>query len=422
MEKARSNDDNGSGLFRSAAIRSAGFQLFGDACIAMPPSATVSALLGILSTLLLLSALWIVEVPSRVVATGMLMPPEGLLDVVAPEAGQVVSLDVQENQRVRAGDRLLDVAPHGESGNGRRNATSELQSLREELELLDEVLERRRDLLRAQRVRLDGELRAAHEQFDLNEQRVGNAKERVGVLEARLSRLKELSTAGHVAKDALDREYLSIADARSMANAAITELSVSQASLQALISRSQDVGREIGLINAEHALRKEQLARQIRKRELLSSHDVTAPRTGTVARLNVKSGESVQKGQIVAKLFSSNERPQAWIYVPSASARRFDIGEEVELELNAWPAAKFGTLSATIVSVSNFVLKPNEVAAPVPVSGPVFEIRASIPAAELAGIDPGPGTTFRAQIVNQRYRLYQWLTRSILKSASSDHA
>ena len=422
MRRDRSIRDPKPGLFRQAAVKSAGFRLFGDTFVALPPSATVSASVGVLTIMLLASALWIVEVPFRINAIGMLMPPGGFLDVVAPEAGQVTIIYAREDQSVQAGQVLLELVAHGKDTSGGLYSKAELQSMRDEYKLLDEILERRRAVFVERRARLFEEIQVAQKSIKFGERRVANIAEKIALLEARQARLQHLSTAGHIARDTIDREGLALIEVRASATEAEAALSAARSNLVRLKSRDGETRREIELAVAEHEVRREQLVREIKRREYLAAYSVIAPRDGAVARILVKSGMTVGKGQVLAKIFAGVAFPEAWIYVSSAKARGIVEGELVELQLDAWPAARFGTLTATVDSVSSFVLSPAEVPVPISINGPVFEIRASISHPKLAGQRPGPGTTFKAQIISRRYRLYQWLTRHLRLSASPDHA
>lgn len=410
------------GLFRPAALRAAGFRLFGDVCIALPPAATLCAAVGATLISLLAAAMWFVEVPVRIVATGMLMPPGGPLNVVAPDTGQVGALYVQEGQRVHVDDVLLEVAAHGPETNTGRNAKAELQSLREEYQLLDEVIGQQRAVFDERRTRLVDELKLAQSRVAYRERQVADHEAKLAVIAARLSRLRELSAAGHVSRDSVDVESLGLADARSAAMSAKAAMIESQSQLRNLQSRETEMDLEFDLVVAEYLLRQKQLLRQISKREILAVHDVIAPRDGTVAQISVTSGSSVSKGQVVAKLLETDASPHAWMYVSSARARQMRVGETVELQMDAWPASQFGTLEARVESVSGFVLRPADVPAPIPITEPVYEIRASLGDKNAIGIKPNPGAAFTAQIISRRYRLYQWLTRHLYNATSSTNA
>lgn len=421
MHSDRSNRDPQPGLFRQAAVKSAGFSLFGGTCVALPPSAPLAASVGVLAIMLLVSAFWIIEVPSRINASGMLMPPGGFLDIVAPETGQVAGIYAGEGEPIRTGQVLIKLVAHSKDTSGGRQARAELQSLKDEYGLLDEILERRHAIYLERRARLSEEMQLAQETIGFGEQRVLNITEKTAVLEARLARLKRLSESGHVARDSIDKEGLALIEVYASATESEAALSSARAGLARLKSRDSETRRELELAVVEHKVRKEQLVREIQRREYLAAYDVIAPRNGSIGRILVKPGMTVRKGQTLAKAFTAAALPEAWLYVSSGNARDIVKGETVELQLDAWPAARFGTLTATIDSISSFVLSPAEIPVPISVNGPVFEIKASISGQKAVGHLPGPGSTFKAQIVSRRYRLYQWLTRNLRTYSRTDH-
>ena len=349
------------------------------------------------------------------------MPPGGFVDVVAPGPGQVTVVYASEDQSVRTGQVILELVAHGKDTDSGLQAIAEIKSLKNEYELLDEILERRRAVYVERLARLSEEMLVAQKTIEFGELRVSNIIEKADVLEARHARLKRLSKAGHIARDAIDKEGLALIEVYASATESEAALAAARSGLARLKSRDSETRQELELAVAEHEVRKEQLDREIKRREFLAAYDVIAPRNGAIARVLAKPGMTVKKGQPLARIFAAVNVPEAWLYVSSANARGINEGETVELQLDAWPAARFGTLTATINSVSGFVLSPAEIPVPVAINGPVFEVRASISGPSPVENLPGPGTTFKAQIVSRRYRLYQWLTRSLRPHTRPDH-
>ena len=74
-------------LFRSKATQSASYRLFGSVTVIVPPSGFVALGIALLALLTLGFVAWYVEIPQRARAVGVLMPPVGLLDIVASAPG-----------------------------------------------------------------------------------------------------------------------------------------------------------------------------------------------------------------------------------------------------------------------------------------------------------------------------------------------
>jgi membrane fusion protein len=97
-------------------------------------------------------------------------------------------------------------------------------------------------------------------------------------------------------------------------------------------------------------------------------------------------------------------------------------GQPVEIRLDAYPQAVFGTFSATVLSVSGVALLPTEIDVPLMIPGPVFEVRAALDDDQIeyanANWSLQPGISFQADIVQQRLRLYEWLLRSVTRQSN----
>jgi membrane fusion protein len=86
----------------------------------------------------------------------------------------------------------------------------------------------------------------------------------------------------------------------------------------------------------------------------------------------------------------------------------------------------FGTLTAIVSKISNIALLAPDLAVPLPIQGPVFEVRASISDTSIDALGSSwplaPGTSFRADVIRRRYRLYQWLLRSLWREDEGGYA
>jgi membrane fusion protein len=183
--------------------------------------------------------------------------------------------------------------------------------------------------------------------------------------------------------------------------------------------RLQEAQAALGLDAARdeisQAIATERLQRQMPDVAAHIGRALPAPRSGVIARIMVQPGQPVDAGQTLATIRGATGQLEAWLYLPSARAGSLSEGQAVELRFDAWPSRVFGTQAATITSVSSMALMPSELDVPLALPGPVFEIRARL---ERHSISAGgrrwplaAGTAVRADLVQQRYRLYEWLMR-----------
>jgi membrane fusion protein len=75
----------------------------------------------------------------------------------------------------------------------------------------------------------------------------------------------------------------------------------------------------------------------------------------------------------------------------------------------------FGTQPATVSAISTIALLPSELDVPLALGGPVFEVRATLDGQYVTarGLEWPlvAGISFQADIVQHRFRLYEWLLR-----------
>ncbi len=407
----------GMALFRSRCVSASRGRLLGQVCVVTPPTTTATLLIAILSLTLLGAATYIVEVPQRTRAIGVLMPSGGLLKVIATDTGRVTELAVTEGMAVTEGQLLLRITSDRNAPDSSAVSESQIRSLEAELELID------RAHVREQEIK-SGRAAALEKQVALTQIRLGKAateidlqSHQVQLLEQRLERLNVLAAQGGLAKDELAQERSGIL--RAKANSAGLEramLRIRQESKRQELERNELL-KVMELDQLHHDMGRERLYRQIRRAQIESGRVVLAPAAGVIARLSTRRGSTSRAGQTLMTLYQVESELEAWLYLPSGKAGQLKAGQKVQLRLDAYPHELFGTISAVVSSVSTIALLASDLAVPLPINGPVFEVRASIADDSIEALGSSwplsPGTSFQADVIRQRFRLYQWLLRSI---------
>jgi len=405
-------------LFRESATRSASNRLFGSVTVIVPPSGVVAVTVAVLSMLLLGLVAWTVEIPQRARAVGVLMPPNGLLDMVATAPGRITNIAVSEGQLVSAGDLLVNITTDHE-----QLAILQMQSLQAEIALLGEA--------HARQVAIDSSrLLAFGERLDSISKRRAVAKteyelqqDQVALFERRLMRRQGLASTGNLAADVLDQERSSLLQARAR-RAAIGHAMLEYEQDNAAILRARaEAVNEVDRENILHDLQQRRLRHQVDKHQHLINQEIRASEDGIVARVNVRPGATVIAGEVLVKVYQPHQGLEAWMYLSSAKAGFLQTGQVVQLRLHAYPYQLFGTSTAVITSVSRVAIVPGEVKVPLALTGPVFEVRAKLNETDIKALNKiwplAPGISFQADLVQRRYRLYEWLLR-VFANADAD--
>jgi len=408
-------------LFRESAIRSASYRLFGSVTVIVPPSALVALTIAVLSMLLLGFVAWYVEIPQRARAVGVLMPPDGMLDVVASGPGRVANIGVSEGQVIKAGDLLLNITSDQE-----QLAILQLQSFQAEIALLGEAYARQVAIDSSRVLALDERLDSISKRLAVAKTEYKLQQDQVALFQRRLTRRQGLARTGNLSVDALDQERTSLLQAESRSAAIGHSMLEYEQDAAAILRARAEAVNEAEREKILHDLEQRRLQRQVDKHEHLVSQEIRASEDGVVARVNVQPGAAVMAGQILVKVYQQSQGLEAWLYLSSAKAGFLQKGQVVQLRLHAYPYQLFGTSTAVVTSVSSVAIVPGEVNVPLALSGPVFEVRAKLNETNIEAFNAiwplAPGISLQADLVQRRYRLYQWLLRVIATGSGDQRA
>lgn len=413
---------SGQALFRRSAVNAVGHRIFGGVALVVPPSGRLAMAIAVLALAALIAVTCVVEVPQRSRAVGVLMPVGGLVDVVATRTGQVENVFASEGQLVEKG-HLLVITTEGAYLRGESAQEANLRSLRSELELLNEAHARQQEMTADSLVALQEKMGMAKMQLEIVRARVRSHSFELTILEKRFLRWQELVGGGHVSRDAFELEHAKIIRARAD-RAELQQKKVDSSQAIQALSRSQtEIQKQLDLNRIQHALSAERLQRSIELGGHELQQEFSTPEQSVVARILVQPGDTVRPGQVLAKLRQPGDRLQAWLYLSTSSARLLRAGQSVEISLDAYPQQVYGTHTAVVSSISGIALLPEEIRAPLLIVGPVFEVRAELNENSV-GVDGvswplSPGISFRADIIQRRLRLYEWVFRSLLGNSSN---
>ena len=84
-----------------------------------------------------------------------------------------------------------------------------------------------------------------------------------------------------------------------------------------------------------------------------SEQEIISPINGYINQLSVKNnGDFVSQAQVVATIVPESESSEMNCYVQNTDIADINVGDEVEIKLNAYPYSKYGTVKGTIEYIS----------------------------------------------------------------------
>ncbi len=408
--------ENAVPLFREEALQSTRYRWLGPVSVVTPPSAFAALVLVIVAGLLLLLAAMTIEIPERVQAIGMLLPADNLLKVRAQRDGWVEQLVVANGNTVVRGQALMRLTDRQHAPQRRPQLAERIASLQREIDLLDELTSREVDAAHAQRQLSLRRKTLLRERLLAAEHEHESWRRQAALYRDRSMRVAGLLESGAVAEHRVQELAAVAFQAEATRQSAWQRILTFRDDLALLDQQLLlDAGRP-EILRAQANMRREVIMRDIAASELLSEVEVTAPDGGSVAGLNVRTGDYVNAGQVLLTLHDPASRLEAYLYVSADDAGFVAAGQRVELQLLAFPHELYGTQTAIVTSVSAVAQLGEEIGGMLSIKGPVFEIRASLVASTQHGggriRSLPPGTSFRADLIRRRWPLYRWLLRS----------
>jgi len=141
---------------------------------------------------------------------------------------------------------------------------------------------------------------------------------------------------------------------------------------------------------------------------------VLAPVAGRIAALPVAAGQPLAPNATLAVITPLAGRLEAELLAPSRAAGFIELGQDVRLQLQAFPYQRFGTVRGTVKTVSTTVLGPSEISIPgLTIQEPIFRVRVALSREAIDAYGKSyplqPGMLLSADIVFDRRNLLQWL-------------
>ena len=277
------------------------------------------------------------SVPEMVAGSGILIPPGGLMDVVALGQGQVTEVEVGPGDRVNVGDILA------------RISMPELEAQRQSV------------LADLENARLWGEERADYHDRTMSVQGRNNA-ERIEQLRFRMKYLNEyFSFLKKFVKglEGVKKDYLTpkeVEESRRKMQSVLAEIhdcKLKIAEVQAaeldlagkfeqdrLQSREKETGLTVALENVD--------------RQLKLFSRVRSPYEGVVVELGVESGDYVSPGTPLVALRPLDPTLEAGLVFPVEIGKKIRPGMKVYIYPSTAPKEEYGCIYGLVSSVSEY--------------------------------------------------------------------
>jgi membrane fusion protein len=399
------------GLFRREVLEEKRGSWLGGISLSQPVKLWVLACFGALAAALIVCFIVFGDYTRRSRVSGELVPDLGLSTVVAPSAGVVAALEVDEGDQVGQKQPMVLI-----------NVPRVTAAGDDALKVLREGLDKRLQSLGALRESQDEQLAV---------QQRGTEKQR-DALRRELSQIEaEIDTRGEqvrIGRETVER-YRQVSDQRYVS---LVQLNQQEQAMLDLLNAQQSLQRQATTIKRNLAQLDQTLAeipQQRRSAQATSARDVaaladetvqveangemllTAPVSGLVASRLVEVGQAVQTGQPILSLLPEGAALRAQLLVPSAAIGFVKPGDRVLLRYRAYPYQKFGSHEGRVIRVSRSAVPTQS--SQQQAAEPVYRVLVSLSSQSVLAYGAAeplrPGMIVDADIMGERRRLYEWI-------------
>ena len=382
---------------------------------------------AILAGSILMSAL--IPVQNYVVASGELEPAGEIQKVQHLEGGVIRAVPVKEGQLVKRGDVLVQL-DEGELGTRAEQTATRITNLTLEQRQLRQALGQTAmnsavptptkpspEVIRAFRDAQDARSKEIARQIRLANQRIATlqAKRReyldeVALLKKQTEAYESLDKVGaipHTTVLEAERRIASTETQLAELDGTIQEASITLAEMRAKMKL--DIYEQLAKVTSEKAELQSVLRRESSEVERLQ---VLSPVDGIVKSFNVRVvGGVVAPGSVVAEVVPVGEQMMAFTRVAPKDIGNVTLGQKVELKVQAYDYARFGTISGRVESISAGTFQDEKT------GEPYYKVRVQLDQL-YAGKNKDqnllvPGMTLTADILTDRTSLLWYLLSPI---------
>ncbi len=417
------------GLFRDEVIAAKQSSPFGAVFIMQPLSIRLLACLACACAVGLLVFLALTPYAKRVTAFGIISPSQGLLKIQSPSGGMVLERKVQAGQQVRSGQVLYTVSNEimynggqarqaGVLADGLQSIAARASSLAVERRNTSVALER--DIVNNAEI-----VASLSTELQQSESEIATQEERYAMAGQQYQKNVEAQAQGYISPLALQVKYDTLLEQKArlqgMRRQQLTlrrTLAAAKNETATLLSKKTNLLEQFE--RQELALGQERVATSLAKESL-----VTAPGDGTVASVLIEPGQRIDK-QVLLTILPSGARFEAVIYLPSRAIAHVRPRDMVRLRIAAFPYLQFGSLTGTVLEVSNVAMSQQEIVEevspnniPVAKNDGLFRVRVALPGTRL--LLDGKTYPFRtgmqveAEFLHERLSLLRWICRPLYK-------
>jgi membrane fusion protein len=402
-------------MFRIEAVQAKRQSLHGGVHLAPPLSWQVIGY-GLLGVLIITMTFLVLGSYARVeTVVGKIVPDAGAAVITPTRNGIVTRLYVSEDDIVAIGTPLVDIRAEevllgGGTGPERIDAAlaDEDARLAAQQRSTNHTANVSRARYASQAAGLRNELVSLDGQLALQ-------RRLIDVASAAFNRVKDIAGKGYITKrDLEDREQTMLSRQQQLAALEQTRAEKVATLAQTLHEMDEAIGTAhsatagIAGARADIASRRYNVAAG-------RGYTLTAPIGGVVTAVTARLGQPVQPGISLLTVIPASAHLEAQLYVPTRAAGFLAKGQQVRLQIDAYPYQRYGAVMARITKISTAaVVQANEAGRGEPVYLVTAALTKPIISTPKERRPLQVDMTLTARIITERRSLAEWLFEPIM--------
>ncbi len=288
------------------------------------------------------------RVPTRAEGQGILVSGGGrVVEAASAAAGRLATINVMVGDRVTQGQAIAEIV---QTDIQQRHAAAVEVFREKERQHADLIEKTRREL--ASKALNFGKLEAAFNQV------IKATTQRIEYLTNDVKTLEDLMAKGLTTRRTLEERRRDLTDAQQRKEDTFNEI---------LKIRSQqtdlETQRERENQTSEFALNDARRQMDSAASLLTQNTRIISPVDGRVLEIKVSAGAVLPVGAPVVAIESEGQKLEALIYIPAERGKTVKLGMPVRIEPSTVKREEFGTMVGTVVTISDFPMTPQGMAA-----------------------------------------------------------
>ena len=304
----------------------------------------------VIATALAAAVIWgiVGRVPTRAAGEGILISGGGrVVDAASAAAGRLATIKVMVGDHVSQGQPIAEIV---QTDIQQRYAAA-VEVLKEKEQQHKDLLEKTERELASKRQNM-AKLEAAFNQV------IKATTQRIEFLSVDVKNLDELLAKGLTTRRTFEERRRDLTDAQQRREDTQNEI---------LKLRSQqtdlETQRERESQTSEFAVNDARRQVNAAASQLTQNTQITSPVEGRVLEIKISAGAVLSVGTPVIAIESEGTKLEALIYIPAERGKNVKLGMPVRIEPSTVKREEFGTMVGTVVSISDFPITPQGMAA-----------------------------------------------------------